>query len=75
MNFWILNSAEYSLKKINNVEVLFMEISDILFKRIEVGANQKLFSESYDCENLINSVAKILLEILRVFMQILKILM
>ena len=43
---------------------------DILFKRIEVGGNQKLFSESYDCENSINSVAEILSEILRAFMQI-----
>ena len=45
-------------------------ILDILFKRIEVGGNQKLFSESYDCKNLVNSVAEILSEILRAFMQI-----
>ena len=42
----------------------------ILFKKSEVGGNQKLFSESYDCENSFNSVAEILLEILRIFMQI-----
>ena len=45
-------------------------ILDILFKRIEVGGNQKLFSESYDCENSVDSVAEILQEILRVFTQI-----
>ena len=47
-----------------------MENFSFLFKRIEVGENQKLFSESYDYENLVNSVAEILQEILRVFMQI-----
>ena len=47
-----------------------MEISNILFKRIKVGENQKLFSESYECENAVNSVAEILPEILKVFMQI-----
>ena len=35
-------------------------ILNILFKRIEVGENQKLFSESYDCKNLVNSIAEIL---------------
>ena len=45
-------------------------ILDILFKRIEVGENQKLFSESYDCENSVNSVVEILSEILRIFIQI-----
>ena len=43
---------------------------DILFKKIEVRENQKLFSESYDCENSVNIVAEILLEILKTFMQI-----
>ena len=47
-----------------------MKIYDILFKRIKVGRNQKLFSESYDCKNSINSVIKILPEILKIFMQI-----
>ena len=47
-----------------------MENFSILFKRIEVRKNQKLFSESYDCENSVNSVVEILLEILRVLMQI-----
>ena len=45
----------------------------ILFKRIEVGGNQKLFSESYDCENSVNSITEILPKILRVFIQISKI--
>ena len=31
----------------------------ILFKRIEVGGNQKLFSESYDYENSINSIVEL----------------
>ena len=48
-------------------------ILDILFKRIKVGENQKLFSESYDCENSVNGVAEILPEILRVFTQILEV--
>ena len=51
-----------------------MKIFYILFKRIKVGENQKFFSESYDCRNSVNSVAKILQEILRVFMQISKVL-
>ena len=38
-------------------------ILGILFKRIGVGGNQKLFSKSYDCENSVNSVAEILPEI------------
>ena len=45
-------------------------ILDILFKKIEVGENQKLFSENYDCKNSVNSVAEILQKILRIFMQI-----
>ena len=37
-----------------------MENFGILFKRIEFRGNQKLFSESYDCENLVNNVVEIL---------------
>ena len=56
------------------LEFDLLRIFIILFKKIEVGKNQKLFSENYDCENLVNSVAKILSEILRVFTQISKVL-
>ena len=52
------------------LEFNLWRILDILFKRIEVGENQKLFLENYDCKNSVNSVAEILPKILRVFMQI-----
>ena len=45
-----------------------MEIYNNLFKKIKVERNQKLFSESYDWENSVNSIVEIFQEILRVFM-------
>ena len=57
------------------LELDLWRILGILFKRIEVGENQKLFSESYDCKNSVNIVAEILQEILRAFMQISEVLM
>ena len=51
-----------------------MEISDILFKRIKVGKKTKIIFKNLSYRNLVNSIVKILQEILRVFMQISKIL-
>ena len=51
-----------------------MENFGILFKRIEVGEKLKIIFKNLSCRNLVNSVAEILSEILRVFMQISKVL-
>ena len=40
-------------------------ILSILFKRIEVEGNQKLFFRKLSCKNLVDSVAEILPEMLK----------
>ena len=49
-------------------------ILDILFKRSEVRENQKLIFKNLSYRNLVDSVAEIFSEILRVFTQISKVL-